>query len=78
MESTISEWGNSLGLRIPKAFAKEIGLEKGSKVAITAENGKLIVKPVKPYSLKFLVSQITPENRYEETDFGTPEGMEVW
>jgi len=77
MESIISAWGNSLGLRIPKTFAKEIGLKSGSRVRLEMENGKLIVKPVKKYSLKSLVNQITPENQPGEVDFGKPEGREA-
>ncbi len=30
MESTIQKWGNSLGIRIPKLFAKELELNDGS------------------------------------------------
>jgi antitoxin MazE len=78
MESMVSAWGNSLGLRIPKAFAKEIGLESGSKVRLEMEKGKLIVKPVKEYSLTSLVNQITSENQFEEVDFGPAEGKELW
>ncbi len=78
MESMVSAWGNSLGLRIPKAFAKEIGLKSGSKVRLEMEKGKLIVKPVKEYSLTSLINQITSENQFEEMDFGPAEGKELW
>ncbi len=78
MESRVSAWGNSLGLRIPKAFAKELGLTSGSKVRLEMEKGKLIVKPVKEYSLTSLVNQITSENQFDEADFGRAEGKEIW
>jgi len=78
MESRVSAWGNSLGLRIPKAFAKEIGLKSGSKVRLEMEKGQLVVKPVKEYSLTSLVNQITSENQFEEADFGPAEGKEIW
>jgi len=29
-------------------------------------------------TLEELVAQITPENRYEETDWGPPVGKEIW
>ncbi|QPJ64286.1 MAG: AbrB/MazE/SpoVT family DNA-binding domain-containing protein [Candidatus Nitrohelix vancouverensis] len=76
MDSTISAWGNSLGLRIPKAYAREVGLESGDKVAISVQGDHLLVKPLKKYSLKDLVGEI--ENTYGEVDFGAPEGKEVW
>ncbi len=78
MDSIVSAWGNSLGLRIPKAYAREVGLKSGAKVEISVQGGQLVVKPLKKYSLKVLVDQISSENTYEEVDFGAPEGKEVW
>jgi len=78
MDSVISAWGNSLGLRIPKGYAREIGLKSGAKVEIIVQGGQLVVKPVKKYSLKALVDEISSDNTYEEVDFGGPEGKEVW
>jgi len=78
MDSIVSAWGNSLGLRIPKGYAREIGLKNGAKVKIIVQGGQLVVKPLKEYSLKTLVDQISPDNTYEEIDFGKPEGKEVW
>ncbi len=78
MDSTISMWGNSLALRVPKAYAKKVGLKNGTKVEIIVQGSHLVVKPLKEYSLKALVGQISPENTYEEVDFGEPEGKEVW
>ncbi len=78
MDSTVSAWGNSLGLRIPKTFAREIGLEKGSRVKLVMEKGKLVMTPVKKFSLKSLVGEMSSENVYEKTDFGKPEGREIW
>jgi len=78
MESMVSAWGNSLGLRIPKAFAKEIGLKSGSKVCLEMERGKLIIKPLEEFSLISLVNQITAENQFDKMDFGGTEGKEIW
>jgi antitoxin MazE len=78
MDSTISAWGNSLGVRIPKAYAKEVGLDNGVKVRILVESGRLVIKPLKKRSLKTLVDEITPENAYGAVDFGRPEGKEAW
>ena len=80
MQTTIQQWGNSLALRIPKAFAHQTSIKKGSAVSLSLENGCLVVRPLKPrkYSLKELVSKITPQNRHPETDWGKPRGKEVW
>ncbi|MFQ5673079.1 MAG: AbrB/MazE/SpoVT family DNA-binding domain-containing protein [Nitrospinales bacterium] len=78
MDSMIGAWGNSLGLRIPKAYARAVGLDNGTKVKIVVEKGQLVIKPLKRYSLRDLVDQISSDNAYGEMDFGKPEGKEVW
>lgn len=48
MNIQISKWGNSLALRIPAAFIKEINLKEGDKVEATlSKDGSLIIKPKK-------------------------------
>jgi antitoxin MazE len=80
MQATVQKWGNSLALRIPKAFAQEIGLEQDAAVMLAVENGRLVIAPVKDpvYDLDDLVSQITDENQHDEFDWGPPVGNEVW
>lgn len=79
METKIQKWGNSLGLRIPKAFAKEAGVEAGSAVDISLEGGNLVIKPkVRRYKLSDLLEDVTSENLHEAVDFGPPTGNEAW
>ena len=82
MNALIKKWGNSLALRIPKSYAKEIKLEDGAAVEIKIEENKIVILPKrkreKKYSLKELVSRITEENRYDEIDFGPPLGKEIF
>lgn len=48
MNIQISKWGNSLALRIPAAFIKEIQLKDGDKVEATlSKDGLLIIRPQK-------------------------------
>ena len=77
------KWGNSLAVRVPGAFAKEVGAAEGKRAEMTVENGALVVKVVKTrkrrrYSLETLIAGITEENRHAETDWGGPVGHEVW
>ena len=75
-DTTIQQWGNSLGVRIPKALADQLGFQKGQKVRLELENNKLSIE--KPqYTLEGLVSQITPENSHTEIDWGQEIGNEV-
>jgi len=80
MVTKIQKWGNSLGLRIPKSFAKEAGVEEGSPVDISIDGDKLVIQPVRPlkYVLKDLVSRIREDNIHDEIPTGDPVGREVW
>jgi antitoxin MazE len=79
MRSRISKWGNSLAVRIPKHIGAEIELAEGTEIELSVHNGSIIITPVSSnYHLEDLVQGITAENRHTETDWGTPEGAEVW
>lgn len=74
----IQTWGNSLALRIPKAFAREAGLEPGTTVNLTSEDGRLIIEKAASieYKLEELVAGISEENIHYEVDYGGPRGGE--
>lgn len=75
----VARWGNSLGLRLPKAVATEARIGEGDTVDISVKDGAIIVRPAQPtYTLRELVSKITPRNRHGETDWGKAEGNEQW
>jgi antitoxin MazE len=79
MRARVAKWGNSLGVRIPKAVAREVGLDEGASVEVKVSGRKLIFAPAGPqYRLNELVARITPKNRHRETDWGAPAGNESW
>lgn len=82
MKTVFVRWGNSLALRVPATFAKEVGATEGKRAEMSVENDTLIVKVARPkprrYRLEQLVEQITEANRHGETDWGPPVGNEVW
>ncbi len=81
MQVKISHWGNSLGVRIPKALAEQAGFLDGDALEISATpEGLTLCKltPQRTYSLEELVSQITDENRHTEVDWGQSQGREAW
>ena len=80
MKTKMQKWGNSLAIRIPKAFATEAGLKEESEVDVSLKGGKLVVVPVeKPgMTLKMLVAKITKENVHREVDTGPATGREAW
>ncbi len=80
MHSRVQKWGNSLAVRIPKAFAVEVGLSPDADVEVTVLEGKVVVTPVRApsYTLKGLVAKVTARNRHSEVAWGPSAGREVW
>lgn len=83
MKIEFLRWGNSLALRVPSAFAKEVGASEGKKANMTVENGALVVKVAKPkkrrrYSLEQLLDGITEENQHPAIEWGPRVGNEAW
>lgn len=79
MTTQVGKWGNSLAVRIPGAFAKELELDDGAEIEITRVSGGLFLRPAKrEYTLDELLSQVTPENIHGETDWGKAVGREAW
>ena len=66
MQSTLNGWGNSIGLRIPKSLALELGLESGSQVDVQVQDGALVIRPARRrYTIEELVDGMTPEDMRE-------------
>jgi antitoxin MazE len=79
MKTRISKWGNSLAVRLPKPFVDELGLSDGAEVEIVLRDGRIVLTAAgREYGLEELAEGITPENRPTETDWGRPQGREVW
>jgi antitoxin MazE len=78
MLTRIQKWGNSLALRIPAAFADEIGLVENSQVNLSLKEGGLVVTAAagEKWSLDELLSRVTEDNRHREWETGAPEGSE--
>ena len=74
----IVKWGNSLAIRIPKPVAEKAGVEEGDALVFEAARGEIkLVRSERIPTLKELVAQITPENRYEEISVGPERGLEI-
>ena len=68
MKARIRRWGNSLALRIPKAFAEEASLEDKSVVDLKVVNGKLVVASVAEPEIRLdtLLDDIEDHNLHGE------------
>jgi antitoxin MazE len=77
MKARIQKWGNSLALRIPKAFAAEAHLQVDTVVELSLVDGKLIMVPAGP-TLEDLLAAVTEDNIHREVDTGPAVGNEAW
>ena len=80
MRTKVRKWGNSLGVRIPKAFAEEAAVGEGSAVDVSVSEGRIVVTPVaaRRYTLETLLAGVTTENRHAELTTRRPRGREAW
>ncbi len=80
MISRVQKWGNSLALRIPAAFAKEIGLKNELSVELSQVEGKLVITPLAEpdITLDKLLADINKDNMHGDVDTGYIVGNEIW
>jgi len=73
------KWGNSQAIRIPRTILDQAQIQEGDEIRIRVTNGRIALEPLDDeLSLDSLLDRITPENRYEEQDWGRPVGKEKW
>lgn len=78
MHVQLSKWGNSLGLRLPRALARQIGVREGQRVNVIADGPRLIIEPVtEVWRLEDLLAGMTPEAMHEAFDWGDDRGREA-
>jgi antitoxin MazE len=83
MKVKLAKWGNSLGIRVPKAAAEAAGLRAGTEVDVVVDGGGLRIRrsiPLTHYRLEDLVAEMDrlgPENVPETVDWGPDVGSEI-
>ncbi|MDP6630794.1 MAG: AbrB/MazE/SpoVT family DNA-binding domain-containing protein [Kiritimatiellia bacterium] len=80
MQTEIQKWGNSLAVRIPKAFVREAHVAYGTTVDLSVDDGKIVIDPHTDveYQLDDLLKGVTKQNRHAEVATGDAVGREVW
>ncbi len=81
MTVMVQKWGNSLGVRIPKAVALRSKIREGSELDVVydrAGGGRVVLQPVHIPSLKQLLAGLKPGDRPDVVDWGQPVGKEAW
>jgi len=87
MVTTVVKWGNSHGIRLPKAFLQNIQISENDPVDVTLENEKIIIKKISGKVHKTIKQRLIDfyGTQYErntapqkEIDWGRPVGKEIW
>jgi len=87
MQTTIVKWGNSHGIRIPKAFLQTIRIKENDHVDVILEKERIIItkKKVKEHKttrerlMEFYGEGFEKKPRpQKEIDWGSPAGKEAW
>ena len=82
MVTRIQKWGNSQGLRLARTILESAQVSVGDEVDISAEEGVIIIRPVKParkrHNLEELLARIPKNYRAAEQDWDGPRGKEAW
>lgn len=82
MKVKISKWGNSLGLRLPKAAVEAAGLVEGAEVEVIVVQGEMRLRPAVPskcYRLEDLIAEMDrlgPEHEPDLIGRGPDRGSE--
>lgn len=85
MQTTISKWGNSQGVRIPKELLDKVNLAQNDIVEIIADDENIIIKKSKKRTNKHKTIQERFQGfdsdgayAFDMIDWGKPEGHEIW
>jgi antitoxin MazE len=77
MQVQLTRWGNSLGLRIPKALTERFGLVEGEKVVLAVEDDHIVISlPRAPVTVADLVADLTHDELAKAFDWGPDRGRE--
>ena len=77
MKTVVQKWGNSLGIRIPSLYVKELHLKNGHQVEITEEDGRIVIVPGRQ-DLDEILAGVTSENMHPPVETGESVGNEQW
>lgn len=81
MQATIQKWGNSQGIRIPKAFLEALGMMENDPVEINRVGDNIVIKKSKredELTLEDIFRDYNGKYVAEDFDWGAPAGKEVW
>jgi antitoxin ChpS len=79
--ATLRAVGGSVSVTLPRQMLRTLGLTAGASVAVTIEDGRLVLSPARPrYSLAELLAGMKPGDMPASPDWADarPVGREAW
>ena len=83
MKVYAAKWGNSTGMRFPKAVTEQLGIAPGDPLDLVVERGQIRLTPARRSSRQLLeelvaeARRLGPENESEMLDWGPDRGSEI-
>lgn len=79
--ATLRAVGGSVSVTLPRQMLRTLGLAAGASVAVTLEDGRLVLSPTRPrYTLDQLLSGMKPGDMPADKPWSDtrPTGKEAW
>ncbi len=76
MRVTLSKWGNSLALRVPKDIAELAGFEEGQALELSLDGQTIILR--RRYSLQEMLKDMEGKEWHPLEFDDPPVGSEIW
>ena len=79
--ATLRAVGGSISVTLPRQMLRALGLAAGASVAVTVEDGRLVLAPARPrYTLAQLLAGMKPADMPTAKDWidAPPVGRETW
>lgn len=80
LAGTITKWGNSQGVRLPKSLLNELNWTVNDEILLSLREGKLVLEKstLTHKSIQELFKGYAEEYVPYEIDWGEPKGKEIW
>lgn len=79
--ATLRAVGGSISVSLPRQLLRTLGLAAGASVAVTVEDGRLVLSPARPrYTLDELLAGMKPGDMPTAPEWADmkPAGREAW
>ena len=87
MKTTLQQWGNSQGIRLPKGMVDALGIRVGAEMMVEVSQDRSSItltpaidtRPVRGrHRIEELIASSSPDAFDGELDWGSPQGKEAW